>query len=115
MKVRRDPFTGIMAIGDLIYSDTHAVMAQSFDSWLEILAELEAVDGTTLVIPGHGTVGAPEVLFADMNEYLETARDLWQANDDPDSFSDAMVEAFPDRPGEGLLRFGAPRLYPRDS
>ena len=44
-------------------------------------------------------------------ELTLTARDLWQANDDADSFSDAMVEAFPDRPGEGLLRFGAPRLY----
>ena len=105
------PDAGVMAIGDLIYSDTHAVMAPTFDSWLAILDELEAVEGTTLVIPGHGTVGGPDALFADMTGYLETARDLWQANDDADSFSDAMVEAFPDRPGEGLLRFGAPRLY----
>ena len=87
-------------------------MAPAFDSWLEILDELEAVEGTALVIPGHGTVGAPEALFADMTTYLETARDLWEANDDPDAFSDAMVDAFPDRPGVGLLRFGAPRLYP---
>lgn len=105
------PDAGVMAIGDLIYSDTHAVMAPTFDSWLAILDELAAVDGTTLVIPGHGTVGGPDALFADMTAYLETARDLWEANDDPDAFSDAMVEAFPDRPGEGLLRFGAGRLY----
>ncbi|MEM9467285.1 MAG: MBL fold metallo-hydrolase [Actinomycetota bacterium] len=108
------PAVGVMAIGDLIYSDTHAVMAQTFDSWLAILDELEAIEGTTLVIPGHGTVGGPDVLFADMNGYLETARELWEDNDDADAFSDAMVDAFPDRPGEGLLRFGAPRLYPKE-
>lgn len=107
------PDSGVMFIGDLIYSEFHAVMSTSWDNWLSILDELEATPGLSLIVPGHGTVGAPEALFADMNDYLTTAQGVWDQVDEPDAFVAGMVEAYPDRPGTGLLDFGAGRLFPK--
>lgn len=107
------PDAGVVAIGDLVYSEFHAVMTPSFDNWISILEDLAATDGLSLVIPGHGTPGDADII-SDMVEYLETARNIYDESDDADSFNAAMIEAFPERVGQNLLDFGAGRLFPKN-
>lgn len=108
------PDFGVVAAGDLVYSDFHAVMTPTFDNWLEILSEIAETDGLSLIVPGHGTPGGPEVLD-DIIDYLDTARTLYVESDDADTFNAAIIEAFPDRPGRGVLDFGSTRLFPKST
>ena len=105
------PDHGVVATGDLVYNQYHAVMTPTFDNWIGILEELAADDDLTVVIPGHGPPGGPEA-FADTIDYLTTAQEIFAQSDDADAFNAAMVEAYPDRPGANLLAFGSGRLFP---
>ena len=105
------PDQKVVAIGDLVYSDVHAVMTPDFDNWIRLLDDIGATD-VALVIPGHGDPGDAGIID-EMVEYLDTARSAYGESDDADAFATAMVEAFPDRPGANLLEFGAGNLFPK--
>lgn len=104
------PDHGVVAAGDLLYSDYHAVMSPTFDSWLTILDTLAATEGIEVVIPGHGPPGGPE-LFDGGIDYLTTAQSIFADSTDAESFNAAMVEAYPDHLGANLLEFGSDRLF----
>ncbi len=104
------PDHGVVAAGDLLYSDYHAVMSPTFDSWLTILDTLAATEGIEVVIPGHGPPGGPE-LFDGGIDYLTTAQSIFADSTDAESFNAAMVEAHPDHLGANLLEFGSDRLF----
>lgn len=106
------PDDGVISVGDLVYNEYHFFMTPEFDNWLVILDELAARDGIELVLPGHGFPGGPEA-FDDARDYLSTARDAYADSTDGDTFSAAMVTAYPDRPGENLLQFGLGQLFPK--
>lgn len=104
------PDHGVMAAGDLLYRDYHAVMSPTFDSWLAILDTLAGTEGLEVVIPGHGAPGGPEI-FDDSIDYLGTAQTIFADSTDAESFNAAMVEAYPDHLGANLLEFGSGRLF----
>lgn len=106
------PEAGLVAAGDLIYHQYHAVMTPTFDNWISILEQLAAADDVRVVVPGHGAPGGPEV-FDDIIGYLETARSTYAESDDAESFNAAMVDTYPDRAGANLLEFGSDRLFPK--
>ncbi len=106
------PDHGVISSGDLVYNEYHFFMTPNFDNWLVILDELAARDGIELVLPGHGLPGGPEA-FDDARDYLSTARDVYADSADGDTFSAAMIEAYPDRPGTNLLQFGLGQLFPK--
>ena len=106
------PDQGVISSGDLVYNEYHFFMTPNFDNWLVILDELAARDGIELVLPGHGFPGGPDA-FDDARDYLTTARDVYADSADADTFTTAMVEAYPDRPGVNLLEFGLGNLYPK--
>ena len=87
-------------------------MLPNFDNWLSILDEPPARDAIELVLPGHGFPVGPEA-FDDARDYTATARDVYAETDDVETFSTAMVEAYPDRPGLALLEFGLDQLFPK--
>lgn len=105
------PDQRIVAIGDLVYNDVHAVMTPAFDNWIQLLDDIGESD-VELVIPGHGDPGDATTID-EMVDYLDVARSVYADTDDGDTFSAAMVEAFPDRPGENLLSFGTGNLFPK--
>ena len=105
------PDAGLVASGDLVYAGSHAYLEPNFDNWLAILDELAGSPTATLVVPGHGLPGAPDVVYPDMIDYLGTASSTRDEVDDADSFVAAMVEAYPDRPGVNLLEFGVGNLF----
>lgn len=105
------PDQKVVAIGDLVYSDVHAVMTPEFDNWIRLLDDIGATD-VELVIPGHGDPGDAGIID-EMVEYLDAARSAYAETDDADAFAAAMVEAFPDRPGANLLEFGTGNLFPK--
>lgn len=110
--VIRVPDAGVIAAGDLVYGDYHAVMSPTFDNWLSILNTLAATDGVELVLPGHGHPDDATVIDRAI-EYLETARSTYAQSDDADSFNAAMIAAYPDIAGSALLEFGSDRLFPK--
>lgn len=106
------PDHGVLAVGDLVYNEYHAVMSPPFDNWLSILNELAGRDGIELVIPGHGEPAGPEAID-DAVDYLATAQGIYGESDDGEAFSAAMIDAYPDRAGANLLEFGLGRLFPK--
>ncbi|MCL6581153.1 MAG: MBL fold metallo-hydrolase [Firmicutes bacterium] len=109
------PSEGVLFTGDLVFRGRPPwVGSWDPDLWLASLRRLERL-GPAVVVPGHGTVGGPEVL-AEQREWLETfvgrARELLAAGTDLAEALTRLREEFgyaePQTPWLrlGLLRLG---------
>jgi glyoxylase-like metal-dependent hydrolase (beta-lactamase superfamily II) len=91
------PTERALIAGDLVFADTHAYMCDIADADLWI-AELERVrDGRAIdrVVPGHGPVGGPELIDAQVR-WLEDWRDVARPGVRFVEIAPEMMRRYPD-------------------
>lgn len=94
--VVRVPEMGAVAVGDIVYSDVHLVLAGQPDTWTAALEELAATsDEYPVVLAGHGVPSDPSVYETNI-EWLATASQLMQTVDNGEDFKQGMIDAYPD-------------------
>ena len=96
------PGHGILITQDLVYNHVHAMVGEkAFDTWDTALETRKELDYDK-VLPGHGAPGGKE-LYAQMQHYLATAREVYAQTKDGDEMKVKMIRAFPDYGGVGML------------
>lgn len=112
--VVRVPNQDIIAVGDIVYSGVHLILAGSPPTWTEALQDLKA-DSTDypLVLPGHGLPGGPS-LYDDNITWLARAAELMQTVDNAEDFKAGLVEAFPELGMAAAIDFVTPFLFPSE-
>lgn len=103
------PDLGIYIVQDLIYSGSHLYITRYFDHWIDILKGFLESE-YELFLPGHGGPADKKEIRANI-EYLEKAREIFDTNPAPEEFKSAMLAAFPQRGGEGIIDIYLPRLF----
>ena len=106
------PEYGIVAVGDIVYSGVHLIMAGAPPTWIAGLQNLQADSADyPIVLPGHGVPGSPE-LYAENIAWLSKAGELLGAGVDAEGFKAGLVEAFPDLGMDAAIDFVLPFLFP---
>jgi hypothetical protein len=80
------------------------------EHWLELLQELERLEGYNLIIVGHG---APvnKSAIATTKEFLQEALKIHEATPNYEEYARQLTAAFPHRQLAGLTQFSALMLY----
>lgn len=108
------PDYGIVAVGDVVYSGVHLILAGSPPTWIEALENLQVNSADyPIVLAGHGLPGTPE-LYADNITWLSTAAVLMGAVDTGEEFKTVLVTAFPELGMDAAIDFVLPFLFPTD-
>ncbi len=108
------PEYGIVAVGDIVYSGVHLILAGPPPTWIEALENLQAnSEDYPIVLAGHGLPGTPE-LYDDNVAWLFTAAELMGTVDTGEEFKAGLVEAFPDLGMDLAIDFVLPFLFPTD-
>lgn len=106
------PEYGIVAVGDIVYSGIHLILAGSPPTWIEALEKLQADSQTyPIVLAGHGLPGTPD-LYDDNIAWLATAGELLGTVETFAEFKGGLVEAFPDLGMDAAIDFVLPFLFP---
>ena len=103
-------------VADLIYNEAHCYLVEKRpDAWLKRLDELERMSQsrTTILYPGHGEFGEPEMLIertrAYLNEFLGAL-----ASDGGKAVEEHMLKTFPNYHAKQFLSmFTIPAYFPQ--
>jgi len=107
------PGYGIAAVGDIVYSGVHLVLAGPQDTWIEALKELEASAGLyPMVLPGHGDTPVSLEVYQTNVDWLNKSAELVQTAESGEAFKAGMMEAFPDLPMEAAIDLVLPMWFP---
>ena len=106
------PDAGVIAVGDIVYSGIHLILAGQPPTWIAALQGLQAQDNT-IVLPGHGLPAGPEV-FDENIAWLTTAGELLGTATTAEEFKTGLVTAFPDLGLTGAIDFVTPFLFPSE-
>ena len=110
--VIRVPEHGVIAVGDLIYSGVHLILAGPVDTWTTAIEGLQADSADyPVVLAGHGVPSDPSVYDANI-DWLATAGELIGSVDNATDFKQGLVEAFPDLGMDAAIDFVTPLLFP---
>ncbi|MEM9204586.1 MAG: MBL fold metallo-hydrolase, partial [Actinomycetota bacterium] len=110
--VIRLPELNTIAVGDIVYSGVHLIMAGAPDTWTVALEGLQAdSDQYPIVLPGHGAVTDPSAYDRNI-AWLAEAASLLGTAETGDEFKTAMVDAFPDRGMDAAIDFILPAFFP---
>ena len=96
------PDQKVAVVQDLVYNGVYFAPGVDRKNWMSILETLRDDPSFDTLLVGHGlptTRGDLDTAIA----YLKTFDAAWDANDNPDAVSAAMVEAYPGYSGEFLL------------
>ena len=108
------PDHGIVAVGDIVYSGVHLILAGSPPTWTEALESLSAESDTyPIVLPGHGEITDPSV-FATNIAWLAKASELMGTATTGEEFKAGLIEAFPELGMDAAMDFVTPFLFPAD-
>ena len=108
------PDYGVVAVGDIVYSGIHLILAGSPPTWTEALENLKAESDTySIVLPGHGVTTDPSVYDANI-AWLAKAGELMGTATSGEEFKAGLVDAFPELGMEGAIDFVLPFLFPAD-
>ena len=109
------PSAGVIAVGDIVYSGVHLIMAGAPDTWTNALTDLQASSARyPLVLPGHGMPTTPDAYDANI-AWLAKASELLADGADFETFKSGLTEAFPDRGMPAAIDFVQPFLFPDDT
>ncbi|WP_433220364.1 hypothetical protein ACQP00_17760 [Dactylosporangium sp. CS-047395] len=102
------PGHGVTIAQDLVYSQTHVYVTRDAANTVALL-RIMATSGSDVFLAGHGPVAdSAEVLHN--ADYLAFAEQRL-AHDDPATFKEALLAAYPQRRCPQLLDIFIPRLY----
>lgn len=107
------PGYGIVAVGDIVYSGVHLILAGAPPTWIEALQNLAASSELyPMVLPGHGNAPADADTYYVNIAYLGKAGELMQTAENAEEFKAGLVEAFPDLKMDAAIDFVTPMLFP---
>ena len=110
--VTKVPGYGVIAVGDIVYSGLHLILAGNPPTWIEALENLKAdSDDYPIVLPGHGASTDPSVYDANI-AWLMKAGKLMGTATSGDEFKAGLVEAFPELGLATAIDFVLPFLFP---
>lgn len=111
--VIKAPGYGVAAVGDIVYSQVHLILAGQPSTWIEALQGLQPTSELyPMVLPGHGTAPTTPAAYDANIAYLSLAGELMQTAENAEEFKAGLVEAFPDRQMDGAIDFVTPMLFP---
>ena len=111
--VTKVPEYGIVAVGDIVYSGVHLILAGSPPTWIAALEALKADSADfPIVLAGHGVPGDPG-LYDQNIAWLAKASELLGSVTSADDFKAGLVEAFPDLRLDTAIDFVLPFLFPQ--
>lgn len=110
--VTRLPDYDVVAVGDIVYSGVHLIMAGQPPTWIEALETLKA-DSTdqTIVLAGHGLPGSA-ALYDENIAWLAKAGELIGTVNSGEEWKAGLIEAFPELGMPAAIDFVAPFLFP---
>lgn len=109
------PSAGALAVGDIVYSGVHLIMAGAPDTWTDALVNLQATRANyPIVLAGHGLPTTPDAYEANI-AWLAEASALLAGGADFEMFKSGLIEAFPDLEMEGAIDFVLPFLFPDEA
>lgn len=110
--VIRLPDYGVIAVGDIVYSGVHLVLAGAPDTWTAALLDLEATgDDYPVVLAGHGLSTDPSVYQTNV-EWLATAGQLLATVDNGADFKQGLIDAYPSYGVVGAIDLVLPFFFP---
>jgi len=93
---------GLVFAQDLVFNNLHLFIAEGrLQGWADAITSLRS-RGFRLIFPGHGRPGGVE-LYDFVVDYLARAEPILSAATEPDELKNALITAFPDVGGRGLL------------
>lgn len=108
------PDYGVIAVGDIVYSRSHLILAGNPPTWIAALSELQAESyNYPVVLAGHGLPGDPSVYSQNIS-WLMTAGELMGTVETGEDFKAGLIEAYPDFQLEAAIDFVLPFLFPTD-
>ncbi len=107
------PDYGVIGMGDLLYTDFHAVLSRNFNNWLMILNDVQNMDAYALYLPGHGMPADAAGLQAAI-DYLGAAQVIYADNATYEGFQNELIAAYPDYAGQFFFSLMEARLYPKE-
>lgn len=113
--VIRLPDYDVVAVGDIVYSGVHLIMAGAPPTWITALEQLKA-DSTdkTIVLAGHGVPGGADLYDANI-AWLAKAGELLGTASSGEEWKAGLIDAFPDLGMEAAMDFVAPFLFPEET
>lgn len=113
--VIRLPEQDIIAVGDIVYSGVHLIMAGAPPTWIEALNTLKSMGSEqTIVLAGHGVPGGADLYDANI-AWLAKAGELIGTVSTGEEWKAGLIEAFPDLGMPAAMDFVAPFLFPEES
>ena len=110
--VVRLPDYGVIAVGDIVYSGVHLVLAGAPDTWTAVLLDLEAAgDDYPVVLAGHGLPTDPSVYQTNV-EWLAVAGQLLATVDNGADFKQGLIDAYPSYGVVGAIDLVLPFFFP---
>lgn len=108
------PEYGVIAVGDIVYSGIHMILAGRPPTWTAALEALKAESTNyPLVLPGHGVTTDASVYDVNI-AWLAKAGELMGTATTGEEFKAGMVDTFPDLGLPGAIDFVLPFLFPSD-
>ncbi len=97
---------------DLVFSphDHAFTVANHFDHWIQVLSDLDNIQGYDAVIIGHNRSTDKSAIGATV-AYLREAEKAFAENDSPDAYAAKLKQAFPDRKHPEWTDFSSKVLY----
>ncbi|MER3390691.1 MAG: hypothetical protein RJQ01_11755 [Microcella sp.] len=93
---------GLVFAQDLVFNNLHMFIAEgNLQGWAEAISAFKA-RGFSVILPGHGAPGGTE-LYDYVLDYLAIAQPLLSSAAGPDELKNALISAFPEAGGRGLL------------
>lgn len=106
------PAYDVAIVGDIVYSGVHLILAGAPPTWIEALDNLKAASTeSTIVLPGHGLPGTPD-LYDENIAWLTTAAELLSSAGSGAAFKAGLVEAYPDLGMDAAIDFVFPFYFP---
>lgn len=107
------PDAGIIMSQDLVYNNMHLFIAEGHLAGWRTQVESLRAKGFTTVLPGHGAPGGPE-LYDFVLSYLDAAEPALAYAKTGQQLNEALIGAFPDAGGVGLLDVQNRYIFPED-
>jgi glyoxylase-like metal-dependent hydrolase (beta-lactamase superfamily II) len=106
------PSLGALIVQDLVYNNTHLVIAskEGISGWKKILRELKGLTGYTTILVGHGEPATP-VVYDSVIAYLDTAGTILAGSKTGGEFKKKLMAAYPGHRAAFFINISVGRLF----